>query len=68
MQVADIISWSLGQICMLSQKGSSSVCVCVCSCVCVCLSSAQERGEKNKASIGEKLFYSLWFQTNRKGF
>ncbi len=69
--MADIISWVVGQICMFSQKGSSSACVRVCECVfeCVCVRERENKREK-KVSSGhnKKLSYSLWFQMNKESF
>lgn len=59
MQVADIISWVVGQICMLSQKGSSSACVRVCMwCMCVC--GVEIEQERKRVSNGHNNKKKSW--------
>lgn len=61
MQVADIISWSLGRFACFHKR---EVALCICVCLCVRMLRSQSRRGK-RVSNGHN---SLWFQTNKKAF
>ena len=70
MQVADIISWSLGGFACFHKREVAlheCVCVCVCVCVLVCLlgESEQEREKKISNKHIKKFSYSSWFRANK---
>lgn len=61
MQVADIISWSLGIFACFHKREVSSACIRVCVYVCV-RERKQDREKKVSKGHNKKLAYSLRFQ------